>query len=199
MAIHNEGNPTDPGCRDLGSLENVLQRVNLLKWDLTKETPRERAKAELQGIYASNEWYSARYEAAQALGVPQDQLKIELGDWIEQLGSDLDVGEHVPNPGQPAGSATMSGRPLTSWVPNLQTQKKARVDLEHLYGALFCKSEAGVYTFKEERRLVGRTLGYSNIGLLARDHPRATENISLAAIILGVGAVAIGLVLYYTQ
>jgi hypothetical protein len=52
---------------------------------------RESAKTQLQHIYDSSEWYSARYVAGNCLSVSSTELEGKLKEWIIRLMSDLDV------------------------------------------------------------------------------------------------------------
>src|SRR3989338_7872807 len=44
---------------------------------------REATRTELQQIYDSSEWYSARYVAGTALSIPKHQLETQINQWID--------------------------------------------------------------------------------------------------------------------
>ena len=129
----------------------IVDRSAVMGPDMQK---REAAKIQLQQVYNSSEWYSARFEARGALNINNKPLEDELKEWIQQLSDDLCAGEEREKWGQLPVSYTQYGPPLTEFFPDIETQNRAHKDLEHMYHHLQNKSM---------RILTGKTLGYSSI------------------------------------
>lgn len=58
---------------------------------------REAAKAGLEQLYSSSDWYAARYEAGMALGMQGDRLKDELKGWKAVLERDFTLPKNKEN------------------------------------------------------------------------------------------------------
>lgn len=63
------------------SLEDALGRVE----DLRRDLSRKETRAELQKIYNSSEWYSARYKAGISLGMDAKKLSCDAHSWLPDI------------------------------------------------------------------------------------------------------------------
>ena len=74
------------------SLEDALKRVESLKeWANMKpeNQKKELMRIELQQIFRSSEWYSARYAAGKALGMNHEELDRQVITWASELEVEL--------------------------------------------------------------------------------------------------------------
>jgi hypothetical protein len=151
---------------------------------------REAARKELQLIYDSSEWYSARYVAARDLGINVN--KDLVNNWVSLLNSvkpkiNVKVGEHqeYTDTGY-AGPSTVSRVTTGDWstvedfkvVSNSENYKKARLDLHYLKKLQRIQSEKIdlylAYQFNKDpiiRKKAGKALGYSPMRIWAHEHP----------------------------
>ena len=53
----------------------------------------ESARQQLQQVYDSSEWYSARYIAGRAIQIPKEKIHKNIGDWFELLRNDIVIND----------------------------------------------------------------------------------------------------------
>ena len=71
-----------PGDNDSITTFPVTDKPRITEPDIKK---REDARAQLQRVYDSSEWYSGRYEAGKGLDIDEKVLEDKSMGWIEEL------------------------------------------------------------------------------------------------------------------
>lgn len=155
---------------------------------------RKAARNELQQIYDSSEWYSAKYAAGNALSLDLNQLKLQTEEWItdlvvNQLNAEIIVQEeksHIEV--TPINGPVVGGERADSYrydeeervidqpeikSPDIEKRKKADSDLTALIN---------MFGFPKKRKLyrshnpdistrAGKALGYSKLRIWVHEHP----------------------------
>ncbi len=171
---------------------------------------REFAKKQLQQVYDTSEWYSARYVAGGSLGIDANS---QLESWIEILKNDLNsekvVEGHYENQEVCVGGWHSSGGTLrydvrNVWVdpttePDEERRLKAVQDLGELLRLATSTKIKDILTQTYERNLInvrkeaGKTLGYSDLKIWAHESP---EGAFFAGLALLGGAAVLGYFIY---
>ena len=160
---------------------------------------KEAARADLQQIYDSSEWYSARCAAAEALDkiVPKETFK----EWLSELEKKFDstsergesetmeVGMENVNYNQGVYTPVYGAVSHTYDVPDEVTRHQAVMDSGELYRLTksaevreLLKHNFNFNDSESIRKEAGRALGHSNLRILVNEHPLTTALVGFAAL-----------------
>jgi len=140
------------------------------------EEKQESAKKQLQEIYDSSEWYSAKYIAGKDLGFKDNEPEGRLKKWVDELKEELKAEivlqeEEGFTKSCPSGYSGINEDNYQGDFyivtkeriakPDEEKRKKAKQDLEILKKEL--KKTYNNSSFLEERIEAGKALGYSSL------------------------------------
>ena len=142
---------------ELERIERLTERLQ--KAELNSEfDPNAEATAsvrhELEKIYESSPMFSARYHAAEALGLDSEDLRQDLSGWIKE--AELNLCGVISIKG---GN---NGYPTKTAIPDILVRWRALQDLQWMYDTL---------PMIEDRARAGEALGYSDLRIWAHENP----------------------------
>jgi hypothetical protein len=174
---------------------------------------REAAKTQLQQIYDSSKWYSARYMAAVALGVSKEEINTSLNKLVDEIYKNLllprtryiKTGEHKETrwvsdyicKHDYLESNTVSDYNDEPISENIEIINQTITDLCKLFQlSRFDRArdllKARLYNFDKDKSVrvkAGKALGYSNLRIWAQVHPVATTLTGIASAGVATGLV----------
>jgi len=168
---------------------------------------REVARKELQQLYDSSEWYSARYAAGYALNQYDEKLNDKICLWLDELKRKLELPKYevkgVRRETTMINECNEDGDEIPYWytrdekvkIPeNIRIIKNAKEDLRHFY-----KNNKQ----KNVRNLAGKALGYSSLRIFAnetrifaRENPNNRDFLILCGLALISAGVIAGCKIY---
>lgn len=152
-------------------------RIESMPICIADEEKREATKSELEQIYCSSEWYSARYVAGLALGLPKDRLENDLKRWKAVLKKDLRL---------PKTELENVGKTMYTASDYAGKVWDAEVIVPHFKKVKNYENIEKISKAKEDMK----GLGYSSMSLFALRHPIAAT-IAAAAAVSGAGYVLV--------
>jgi len=204
-SYHRDGDPGEPDTERW-----VVDKPKIANPDKQK---REAARTELQKIYDSSEWYSARYAAGKGLGLNTNQLSSQVERWVVALDRQRyltivtqeershfeshDVTEIVCD-GYSTGSRYETRVESECIIdqpkiekPDIETRKNADSDLTALLKMLNYSTKRELYEHPDPyvRKIAATALGYSNLRVWAHEHPVTATVTGIAAVGLASGLV----------
>lgn len=166
----------------------VVTQPRITKPNLQKQ---EEAKQQLQQVYDSSEWYSARYVAGRALGIKDNEPESRLSNWINELErklqSEIVVQEEEGHCGKTTWLVAMGEVEGEEYFidkprivrPDIEKRKKAIEDVSKLY--ILTDNNPNINSMLKEayknnesknvRIESGKTLGYSRLRIFIHEHP----------------------------
>ena len=157
----------------------VLDKARIAEPDTKK---REVAKVELQKVYDSSEWYSARYTAGVALKVNTEELDEQIRSWLRDLERKLEAEvvvdtyiDHYRTSGGPSTHEQDFYDDVEVKKPDVPTRIAAVQDLGNLFKLSNSDSVKSLlqqtYHFNTRynvRKQAGKYLGKSTLGIWFR-------------------------------